>query len=66
MNKILIILSFVLLAACGSSQKDKNIAAVTRSFMPETYNKDAAVRVQKMNDAREKEGGESLCGKADT
>ena len=58
MNKILIILSLVLLASCGSSQKDKNIAAVTCSIMSETRNMDAAIRVREMNDAREKIGGE--------
>jgi len=58
MNKILIILSFIVLASCGPSQKDKNIAAVTCSIMSETRNMDAAIRVEKMNDAREKIGGE--------
>ena len=62
MNKILIILSLVLLASCGSSQKDKNIAAVTCSIMSETRNMDAAVRVREMNDAREKIGGEPFLG----
>jgi type IV secretory pathway VirB10-like protein len=62
MNKILIILSLVLLAACGPSQKDKNIAAVTCSIMGETRNMDAAVRVREMNDAREKIGGEPFLG----
>ena len=57
MNKTLIILSLVVLASCGPSQKDKNIAAVTCSIMSETRNMDAAVRVEKMNDAREKIGG---------
>jgi len=59
MNKLLIILSFVLLAACGPSQEEKtNIAAVTCSIMSETRNMDAAIRVREMNDAREKIGGE--------
>ena len=59
MNKILIILSFVILASCGLSQEEKtNIAAVTCSIMGETRNMDAAVRVREMNDAREKIGGE--------
>jgi hypothetical protein len=59
MNKILIILSFVLLASCGPSQEEKtNIAAVTCSIMGETRNMDAAIRVREMNDAREKIGGE--------
>ena len=59
MNKILIILSFVILTSCGVSQEEKkNIAAVTCSIMGETRNMDAAIRVEKMNDAREKIGGE--------
>ena len=59
MNKIFIILSLVLLASCGLSQDEKeNIAAITCSIMSETRNMDAAVRVEKMNDAREKIGGE--------
>jgi|GEM_PF-724307 antitoxin component YwqK of YwqJK toxin-antitoxin module len=63
MNKILIILSFVVLASCGLSQEEKtNIAAVTCSIMGETRNMDAAVRVREMNDAREKIGGEAFLG----
>ena len=62
MNKILIILSLVLIASCGPSQKDKNIAAVTCSIMSETRYVDAAIRVEKMNDAREKIGGEPFLG----
>ena len=59
MNKILIILSLVLLASCGVSQEEKrNIAAVTCSIMGETRNMDAAIRVEKINDARERIGGE--------
>ena len=60
MNKILIILSFVILASCGASQEEKrNIAAVTCSIMGETNrNTDAAVRIREMNNAREKIGGE--------
>ena len=58
-NKILIILSLVLLASCGLSQDEKeNIAAITCSIMSETRNMDAAVRVREMNEAREKIGGE--------
>ncbi len=61
MNKILIILSFVLLASCGVSQEEKkNIAAVTCSIMGETRNMDSAVRVREMNNAREKIGGEAF------
>ena len=59
MNKILIILSLVLLTACGPSQEEKEkVAAVTCSIMGETRNMDAAIRVREMNDAREKIGGE--------
>ena len=74
MNKILIILSLVLLASCGPSAEEKRqvemeqqrieqekanrIAAVTCSIMSETRNMDAAVRVREMNNAREKIGGE--------
>ena len=59
MNRILIILSLVLLAACGPSQGEKEaVAAVTCSIIGETRNMDAAIRVEKMNDAREKVGGE--------
>lgn len=80
MNKILIILSLVLLASCGPSAEEKRqveieqqriekeaseklaqekadrVAAVTCSIMSETRNMDGAVRVEKMNDAREKIG----------
>ena len=59
MNKIIIILSLVVLASCGLSQEEKkNIAAVTCSIMSETRNMDAAVRVRELNEAREKIGGE--------
>ena len=82
MNKIIIILSLVVLASCGPSAEEKRqvemeqqrieqeaseklaqekairIAAVTCSIMSETRNMDAAIRVEKMNDAREKIGGE--------
>lgn len=80
MNKILIILSIVLLASCGPSAEEKRqveieqqrieketseklaqekadrVAAVTCSIMSETRNMDRAVRVEKMNEAREKIG----------
>ena len=63
MNKILIILSFVILASCGVSQEEKtNISAVTCSIMAETRNMDGAVRVREMNNAREKIGGEPFLG----
>ena len=59
MNKVLLILSLVLVASCGPSQQEKEkIAAVTCSIMSETRNMDAAIRVREMNDAREKIGGE--------
>ena len=59
MNKALIILSLTLLASCGpSAEEKKNIAAVTCSIMAETKNMDGAIRVEKLNDAREKIGGE--------
>ena len=57
--KRLLLLSIILLTACGPSQEEKeNIAAVTCSIMSETRNMDSAVRVEKMNNAREKIGGE--------
>ena len=63
MNKILIILSLVLLASCGPSQGEKEaIAAVTCSIIGETRNMDAAIRVREMNDARVKIGGEPFLG----
>ncbi len=46
------------LTACGPSQEEKeNIAAVTCSIMSETRNMDAALGVEKINDARMKIGG---------
>ncbi len=63
MNRILIILSLVLLAACGPSQGEKEaVAAVTCSIIGETRNMDAAIRVREMNDARVKVGGEPFLG----
>ena len=57
--KRLLLLSIILLTACGPSPEEKkNIAAVTCSIMSETGNMDGAVRVREMNDAREKLGGE--------
>jgi antitoxin component YwqK of YwqJK toxin-antitoxin module len=59
MNKTLLILCVVLLTSCGPSQQEKKkVAAVTCSIIGETRNMDAAVRVEKMNEAREKIGGE--------
>ena len=60
MNKILIILSLVLLAACGPSQEEKqNIAINACSIMGETKKSEAVFRIQTMSDAREKIGGET-------
>jgi hypothetical protein len=57
--KRLLLLSIILLTACGPSPEEKkNIAAVTCSIMGETRNMDSAVRIEKMNNAREKIGGE--------
>ena len=60
MKKLLLTLGTILLiTGCGPSQEEREkVAAVTCSIMSETRNMDAAVRVQKMNDAREKIGGE--------
>jgi len=61
--KQLLLLSIILLTACGPSQEEKeNIAAVTCSIMSETRVMDSAVRVREMNDAREKIGGEAFLG----
>jgi antitoxin component YwqK of YwqJK toxin-antitoxin module len=47
------------IVGCSMPQEEKeNIAAVTCSIMSETRNMDAAIRVEKMNDARDKIGGE--------
>ena len=57
MNKILLILCLVLLTSCSPSQEEKEkVAAVTCAIMSETRNMDAAVRVEKMNEARDKIG----------
>ena len=59
MNKIILIAISLILASCGpSSEEQKDIAAVTCSIMGETRDIDAAVRVEKMNDARKEIGGE--------
>ena len=61
--KRLLLLTAIFLTACGPSQEEKtNIVAVTCSIMGETRNMDAAIRVEKMNDAREKIGGEPFLG----
>ena len=47
------------LVGCSMPQEEKeNIAAVTCSIISETRNMDAAIRVEKMNDARDKIDGE--------
>jgi len=47
------------IVGCSMPQEEKeNIAAVTCSIMSETRNMDAAIRVEKMNDARDKIDGE--------
>jgi hypothetical protein len=59
MRYVYIITISLLLASCGpSAEEKKNIAAVTCSIMGETKNMDGAIRVEKLNDAREKIGGE--------
>ena len=59
MNKILVILSLVLLASCGpSAEEKKNIALNTCSIMGETKKSDSLFRMQTIIDAREKIGGE--------
>ena len=59
-NKILIIFSLVLLAACGLSRDEKqNIAINACSIMGETKKSEAVIRLQTMSDAREKIGGET-------
>ena len=58
MKNLLLILP-LLLVGCSMPQEEKeNIAAVTCSIMSETRNMDAAIRVEKMNDARDKIDGE--------
>jgi len=48
-------------ASCGVSQDEKDrVAAVSCSIMAESRNMDAAIRVEKINDAREKIGGEAF------
>ena len=55
----LLLLAAIFLSGCGPSQEEKKaVAAVTCAVMAETRNMDAAIRVEKMNEAREKVGGE--------
>ena len=54
-NKILILFSLVLLAACGPSAQDKKeIAIVTCNIMSESLNMNASMRIKEINEAREK------------
>ena len=57
MKKLSVIISTFALFSCGMPQAEKDkIAAVTCSIISETKNMDAALRVEKINDAREKLG----------
>ena len=57
-NYLVLCLTFTLIA-CGPSQGEKEkIAAVSCAVMGETRNMDAAIRVEKINEARDKIGGE--------
>ena len=57
MRGIVLVLA-VLIVGCGLSQKEKErVAAVTCAIMAETRIMDAAIRVEKINEARDKLGG---------
>ena len=59
MKKLVIVLCTFLISSCGQSQEEREkIAAVACAVMSETRNMDAAIRVEKINEAREKIGGE--------
>ena len=59
--KRLLLLSIILLTACGPSDEEKRqVAAITCSVMSETRNMDGAVRVREINDARTKIGGKAF------
>ena len=59
MKNYLVIFLTLTLIACGPSQEEKEkIAAVSCAVMSETRNMDAAIRVEKINEARDKIGGE--------
>ena len=59
--KRLLLLSIILLTACGPSDEEKRqVAAITCSVMSETRNMDGAVRVREMNDARTKIEGKAF------
>ena len=62
MKNYLVFFLTLTLIACGPSQGDKDVAAVTCSIMGETRNMDSAVRIREMNAAREKIGGEPYLG----
>jgi hypothetical protein len=58
-NTLALVLMVFGIVGCSMPQDEKeNIAAVTCSIMSETRNMDAAIRVEKMNDARDKIDGE--------
>ena len=59
MKQLVIVLCTFLISSCGQSQEEREkIAAVACAVMSETRNMDAAIRVEKINEAREKIGGE--------
>ena len=60
MKNYLVLCLTLTLIACGPSQKDRDIAAITCSVMGETRIMDGAIRIREMNAAREKIGGEAF------
>ena len=67
MKNYLVICLTLTLIACGPSQGEKEkIAAVSCAVLSETRDVDAAIRVEKMNEAREKIGGEPFLRGDDT
>ena len=60
MKTYLVLCLTLTLIACGPSQKDRDIAAITCSVMGETRIMDGAIRIREMNAAREKIGGEAF------
>ena len=64
--KRLLLLTAILLTACGPSQKEKEeIAIITCNIMGESRNMDGAVRIKEINAAREKMGEDSFLGSDD-
>lgn len=56
--RVLAVVATSLIVACGPSQKEKaEIAAVTCAVIGETRYMDAAFRIEKMNEARQRIGG---------